>query len=155
MEIRKALRTDIDSLIQLNSQIGQYHFENSPNVFSEPGNNDKDFLLSNIDNDMKKFLVAQIGNRVIGFITAYISQNTDVPFLVTTPICHVGTIVVDASKQGSGAGKMLMKAIRDWAISQNASEIRLEVMEFNENAQRFYQKLGYETQSRIMAISLD
>ena len=48
-----------------------------------------------------------------------------------------------------------MRAFNQWAQSNGATELRLEVMEFNQGAQRFYESLGMVTQSRIMSMPLE
>ena len=79
---------------------------------------------------------------VSGFLTATITKNEVIPFLSKDPICRVGTIVEDEAYRSSGIGKTLMGKCREWALSSGATEVKLEVMEFNKNAQKFYAELG-------------
>ncbi|MEK2158827.1 GNAT family N-acetyltransferase [Vibrio parahaemolyticus] len=146
MEIREAQASDIDSLLRLNYQIGIMHFENAPEAFVEPSSEEKEFLLSALNEQSRLFLVAEVSGAVVGFITATISQNEVVPFLVKTPICRVGTISVRVS----GIGTKLMAKCSDWAKSQGAEQIKLEVMAFNGHAQKFYTKLGFAEQSKTL-----
>lgn len=150
MAIREAQSSDIDALLRLNYQIGMMHFENAPEAFVEPSSEEKEFLLRALNDQSRLFLVAEISGDVVGFVTATVTQNEAVPFLVKTPICRVGTIVVDASVRVSGIGTQLMAKCTDWAKSQGAEQIRLEVMAFNSHAQKFYAKLGFEEQSKTM-----
>ncbi|ENL1297224.1 GNAT family N-acetyltransferase [Vibrio parahaemolyticus] len=150
MEIRRAQASDIDSLLRLNYQIGMMHFENAPEAFVEPSSEAKEFLLSALDDPSRLFLVSEVSGEVAGFVTATVTQNEAVPFLVKKPICRVGTIVVDENVRISGIGTQLMAKCTEWAKSQGAEQIRLEVMAFNNNAQNFYAKLGFEEQSKTM-----
>ncbi|UYM14640.1 GNAT family N-acetyltransferase [Endozoicomonas euniceicola] len=150
MEIRKASQNDIDSLLNLNCQIGEFHYQNAPTVFAKPSSEEREFLLKAISDPDRLFLVATLQNKVCGFITATITKNEAVPFLRKEPICRIGTIVIDEQHRSTGLGKALMNKCYDWAVSSGASQIRLEVMEFNSNAQDFYAGLGFKTQSRIM-----
>ena len=150
MKIRKATQDDIDSLLKLNHQIGEFHYQNAPNVFAQPSYEERDFLLEALNDVDRLFLVAIFQNEVCGFLTATISKNDTIPFLTTEPICRIGTIVIDELHRSNGLGKALMSKCHEWASSSGASEIRLEVMEFNEKAQIFYAGLGFKTQSRIM-----
>lgn len=43
-----------------------------------------------------------------------------------------------------------MAAVEQWARDSGATQFRLEVMEFNHNAQQFYDKLGFVPNSRLM-----
>ncbi|EHD1699037.1 GNAT family N-acetyltransferase [Vibrio vulnificus] len=150
MEIREAQASDIDSLLRLNYQIGIMHFENAPEAFVEPSFEEKEFLLNALNDQSRLFLVAEVSGAVVGFITATVSQNEVVPFLVKTPICRVGTIVVDENARTSGIGTQLMAKCSDWAKSQGAEQIKLEVMAFNSHAQKFYTKLGFAEQSKTL-----
>lgn len=150
MEVRKADESDIESLLRLNHQIGVMHFENAPQVFVPPSPAEKEFLLNALSDSSRLFLVAEVADNVVGFVTATITINEVIPFLVNSPICRVGTIVVDESARISGIGSQLMRKCTEWAKSQGAEQIRLEVMSFNGSAQEFYYKLGFEEQSKIL-----
>ncbi|TYW37173.1 GNAT family N-acetyltransferase [Vibrio cholerae] len=150
MKIRSADASDLDSLLRLNYQIGVMHFENAPEAFVKPSSEEKKFLLKALNDQSRLFLVAEISGDVVGFVTATVTQNEAIPFLVKTPICRVGTIVVDENARVSGIGTQLMARCNDWAKSQGAEQIRLEVMAFNKRAQSFYVKLGFEEQSKTM-----
>ena len=154
MEIRKASETDLDSLLELNRQIGEFHYENAPNVFVQPSEAERSFLNKALNDSERLFLVAVSNYKVVGFLTATINQNEVVPFLSKEPICRIGTIVIDQYHRSTGIGQELMKSCNDWAKASGAKEIRLEVMEFNSKAQSFYNKLGFNTQSRIMSLTI-
>ena len=148
--VRRAERSDIDSLLRLNHQLGLTHFNNAPEAFLQSSDAEKDFLLSAFDETARVFLVAEIDGNIVGFATAKITRNESIPFLISSPICRVGTIVVDEASRGYGIGRSLMSHCHDWARSQGEEQIRLEVRSFNENAERFYKELGYKDQSKTL-----
>ncbi|MAY72673.1 MAG: GNAT family N-acetyltransferase [Halomonas sp.] len=150
MGVRRADRSDIVSLLRLNHQLGLTHFNNAPEAFVQPSDAEKDFLLTALDETDRVFLVAEVAGDIVGFVTAKITRNESIPFLISSPICRVGTLVVDEASIGYGIGRKLMSHCHDWAISQGAEQIRLEVMSFNENAERFYKELGYKDQSKTL-----
>jgi ribosomal protein S18 acetylase RimI-like enzyme len=150
MRTRDAEETDLEALLVLNEQIGAFHFENAPETFIKPSAADKEFLQNALRDKSRLFLVAEIESRVVGFLTAIITKNETIPFLVSCPICRVGTIVVDEKCRASGVGTELMSACSKWAASKGAEQIKLEVMAFNQSAQKFYEKLGFKDQSHIM-----
>jgi len=150
MKIREAQVSDIDSLLRLNYQIGIMHFEKAPEAFVEPSSEEKECLLRALKDQSRLFLVAEIYGEVVGVITATVTKNEAVPFLVKTQICRVGTIVVDENARISGVGTKLMDKYNYWAKEQGAEQIRLEVMTFNNQAQKFYTKLGFEELSKTM-----
>ncbi|MEO3738126.1 GNAT family N-acetyltransferase [Shewanella baltica] len=155
MITREAKATDLEALWVLNEQIGTFHFENAPEAFTKPSAADNEFLQNTLRDKSRLFLVAEIENRVVGFLTAIITKNETIPFLVSCPVCRVGTIVVDEKCRASGVGTKLMSACSKWAASQGAEQIRLEVMAFNQSAQKFYEKLGFKDHSHIMCKLID
>lgn len=158
MLIRSAQVHDIQAILVLADQINQQHFEGAPNVFADPqasqeGN--EEYWLGLMLEPNGTFIVAELEERIIGFVVARITQNLDISFIQDHKVCRVNTIVVDDSIQAQGVGKALMAKVTQWATAQQATEMRLEVMEFNERALGFYESLGMQTQSRIMAMPLE
>jgi ribosomal protein S18 acetylase RimI-like enzyme len=153
MNIRKATTADLDDICVLSAQINDQHYQNAPHSFTKPteGNRDREFWAEILIQENSVFLLAEVNNQAQGFITARLTENTGIPFLVSKKVCRVGTIVVLNKFQGLGIGKLLMKHIEKWAQSEGAEEIRLEVMEFNSNAQKFYDSIGFQTHSHILA----
>lgn len=150
MQVRKATWDDIDSIVELNRQIGEYHHSNAPEVFRAPSAEEKVFFSRALADDSRLFLVAEVSQIVIGFLTGTIARNEMIPYLSKEPICRISTIVIDQDNRGRGAGSLLMKTCEEWAREQGARDIRLEVMEFNQNALAFYSEAGYVTQSRML-----
>ena len=154
MKIRAATSKDIDAISRLNDQIADYHHENEPDIFlpSNPAN--RDFLTKVFENPEIHFMVAEELDQIVGFVSTNVTCNTETPFLTNAPICRIKTIVVDENHRSAGVGAALAEAVQGWAREKGAREIRLEVMEFNRRALSFYERLGYTTQSRIMALKL-
>ena len=59
-------------------------------------------------------------------------------------------LVLIAEEGQQALGRALMAAVEQWARESGATQVRLEVMEFNHNAQQFYDKLGFVPNSRLM-----
>ncbi|AIV08133.1 acetyltransferase [Vibrio harveyi] len=150
MEIRRATPKDLDALFVLNKQISELHHLNAPEAFVAPSEQDKQFLANALEDKERLILIAEQNQQAIGFVTASITQNETISFLIKDPICRIGTIVVDENQKSKGVGSLLMNQVEQWAIESGAVQIRLEVMEFNQAAQQFYDKLNFTTSSRIM-----
>ena len=150
MKIRSATPDDLDTLFDLNKQINELHHLYAPQAFVAPSEEDRTFLINMLADEERLFLVAEESQQVLGFITATITQNETISFLIKDPICRIGTIVVDENQKSKGFGRALMAAVEQWARESGATQVRLEVMEFNHNAQQFYDKLGFVPNSRLM-----
>jgi len=63
---------------------------------------------------------------------------------------HIFLLYVLPEHRRRGLGKALMRYVEDWALSQGARQIGLQVFESNQPALNLYQQLGYQTQSLWM-----
>ncbi|WAG12591.1 GNAT family N-acetyltransferase [Aeromonas dhakensis] len=151
LEIRKAREQDIDAILELNRQIGEIHFAQAPQVFCPPSPEERAFLLAAIAAEGRLFCVAEQEGAVAGFLTARIDINETIPFLSKEPICRIGTLVVDEGHRSQGIGKALSAHCDEWGKAQGASQLRLEVMAFNERAKALYERLGFKILSQTMA----
>ncbi|USP11584.1 GNAT family N-acetyltransferase [Aeromonas dhakensis] len=151
LEIRKAREQDIDAILELNRQIGEIHFAQAPQVFCPPSPEERAFLLAAIAAEGRLFCVAEQDGAVAGFLTARIDINETIPFLSKEPICRIGTLVVDEGQRSRGIGKALIAHCDEWGKAQGASQLRLEVMAFNERAKALYERLGFKILSQTMA----
>ncbi len=151
MEIRKAREQDIDAILELNRQIGEIHFAQAPQVFCPPSPEERAFLLAAIAAEGRLFCVAEQDGAVAGFLTARIDINETIPFLSKEPICRIGTLVVHEGHRSRGIGKALIAHCDEWGKAQGASQLRLEVMAFNERAKALYERLGFKMLSQTMA----
>ena len=151
MEIRKATEQDLDAIVELDRQIGQIHFEQAPEVFCPPSSRQRAFLLDAIQSEGRLFCVAVVEGVVAGFLTARIDINEAIPFLTKLPVCRITTVVVDEGLRSRGIGRALIAHGDQWGKARGASQLRLEVMAFNERARALYEQLGFKAQSQTMA----
>ncbi|MBF9003495.1 MULTISPECIES: GNAT family N-acetyltransferase [Vibrio] len=155
IQVEKAQQGDLSALCLLNKQICQQHAQHAPNVFVIPSSEQITQYMQNIlDHSDSEIWIAKLGNQAAGYVIARLTRNESVPFLTTHLVARIDTIVVDDEFQHCGIGQALFAACQQWCEQQGASEIRLEVMAFNQTAQRFYQQLGFSSQSHILSMSL-
>ncbi|MDN3701833.1 GNAT family N-acetyltransferase [Vibrio artabrorum] len=158
MQIRTAKVTDIRSILALSDQINRQHHCGAPMVFapaSQAFSDSEEYWLGLMLDPIGAFLVAVQDEQVVGFLAGKVTQNRGVSFIQPHKIARVNTLVVNDDVQKRGVGKSLMKSFNQWAQARGAIELRLEVMEFNQQAQGFYESLGMETQSRTMSMRFE
>ncbi|MCK5425470.1 MAG: GNAT family N-acetyltransferase [Emcibacter sp.] len=95
-------------------------------------------------------LIAEKSGIALGFIHA--RERSDE---ISEEDCGtVPLLAVTEKARGTGIGKLLMTAAEDWAKAQGFRLLHLEVFSANNNAQYFYQNLGFKQESINMIKSL-
>ncbi len=158
MQIRTAKVTDINAILALSEQINRQHHLGAPMVFAPASQglaDSEEYWLGLMLDPVGAFLVAVDEKQVVGFLAGKVTQNKGVSFIQSHKVARVNTIVVNDQAQSKGVGRALMKSFNQWAQASGAIELRLEVMEFNQQAQAFYESLGMETQSRTMSMRFE
>ncbi len=62
---------------------------------------------------------------------------------------YLGLIGVHADSRGLGVGSFLMAQLENMTVESGARRVTLMVSDFNEDAQRFYRRLGYRKLGEI------
>jgi ribosomal protein S18 acetylase RimI-like enzyme len=56
---------------------------------------------------------------------------------------HVISMWVDPARRHAGVGRALIQGLQSWALSRKMLELKLMVTSVNDNAIRFYERLGF------------
>lgn len=151
--IREATPLDYENLCELFDEADKLHRDQLPEMFQEPKGpaRDKAFILGLLADQTVGVFVAESDRKLLGLVQAAVKDAP--PMSIFVPRCYVvvDNLVVKAGFRQQGIGQKLMDKVDHWAISKGASDVELNVYEFNQEAIAFYQKLGYETISRKMS----
>ncbi|MDB5040879.1 MAG: ribosomal-protein-alanine acetyltransferase [Candidatus Eremiobacteraeota bacterium] len=91
--------------------------------------------------------VPRPGNLVLvaedeaGVRAGFVYAVTERDFFTGEPYAHVSEIA--AARSGEGIGARLMEAVEAWAAARGYHLVTLNVVENNQPAYRFYERLGY------------
>ncbi len=95
--------------------------------------------------------VAENANQLIGFVTYWIEQSDDLELKPEHQrYGYVKDIYVSPGAQGSGAGRMLMDTALDHFRARNLKVVQLHVLTQNEEALKFYDRLGFKNGALAM-----
>jgi ribosomal protein S18 acetylase RimI-like enzyme len=97
--------------------------------------------------------LAQAGDQAVAFLTANVAASSG-PLMQPQNVVRIGSICVAEAFWGKGIGQALMQRVKDWAIKQDAQDLRLTVWPFNERAVRMYKEFGFETRALEMGMRL-
>jgi GNAT superfamily N-acetyltransferase len=81
--------------------------------------------------------------RRLGFVFARSRRDVFTEATVT----HVETLATEAEAEGMGVGRMLMRAVEDWARARGSVFVTLNVFDTNARARGFYTRLGYQPET--------
>lgn len=92
----------------------------------------RSFFLSDLHRPDAFCIVAENENEVIGYLVAWGGKEV-----------HIANIAVKAEVRNQGVGTRLMQEVLDFAKSEAAENVFLEVRVSNLPAQRFYRRFGF------------
>jgi ribosomal protein S18 acetylase RimI-like enzyme len=155
--IREARLEDYDALCLIFEQGDAHHRDALPRIFcsSDGPTRSWQYVAALIADENATILVAEDDNQVIGAIQALIREAPDIPIFVPRRYAVIDSIIVSQTYRRSGVGQALMEEAHLWALDKGATQVELNVWEFNQGALAFYERLGYSTASRKMFKSLE
>jgi len=147
IKILKASQKDISDIVLLNSFVQKIHAEKHPDIF-KPVENDgdlKQFFEYILSNDKNYILLAYIDSDPVGYIWISFELRPDNPFTFERKQVYIHHIVVHEEFRGQHIGNALFSEINNIARQKDIYNFALDTWAFNENAQRFFEKLGFIT----------
>lgn len=88
-----------------------------------------------------ELVVAVLNHKLIG--SGYARIETAKHYLQHPRHAYLGFMYVEPAHRGKGVNKKIIEALKHWALSQNITELRLDVYYHNESAIRAYEKVGF------------
>ena len=101
-------------------------------IFSMPWS-EKDFVYEMTENKVARYLVIEETGEIIAFAGAHIILDQ----------AHVTNIAVRQDCRGRGLGRMITRALMQYASNLGAEYLTLEVRQSNVKAQNLYKSLGF------------
>jgi len=99
----------------------------------------EDFIKQRIEKKESKIFLAMNNNIAIGFTQLYPSFSS----LSLKPVWILNDLYVDDKFRKQGVGKMLLDAVKVFAIKTNSKGLTLTTGIENETAQSLYEKFGF------------
>jgi ribosomal protein S18 acetylase RimI-like enzyme len=88
-----------------------------------------------------ELVVAEMEGEVVG--SGYARIQNSKPYLKHQQYAYLGFMYVHPEHRGKGINKEIIEALKKWVLSQNITEMRLEVYNNNLGAIKAYQKFGF------------
>lgn len=142
--IRRAVKKDTGRVMQLLSEVNDLHADIRPDLFIHGRQKYTEEQLNGIfeDSNTPVFVAADDNDDAVGYAfcvfkrPAFTTNMTDVTTLYIDDLC------VDKNRRGQHIGRELFNYCVDFAGKNGCYAVTLNVWEGNDNAKRFYEKMG-------------
>jgi ribosomal protein S18 acetylase RimI-like enzyme len=137
--IRKAAKQDMDTLLRFEQGVIQAERPFDVTLKKDPNSyyDIEEMLIS----PGIQLLVATLGDKIIG--SGYARLETSKTYLRHSRHAYLGFMYVEPAFRGRGINQQIIAELKTWILSQNITEVRLDVYFNNENAIKAYQKAGF------------
>jgi ribosomal protein S18 acetylase RimI-like enzyme len=99
-----------------------------------------------------EIVVAQAGNTIVG--SGYARIESVEQYLAHEKHAYLGFMYVDPLYRGKGINLQIIEALKAWALTQNITEMRLQVYHDNLPAIKAYEKAGFSKYMIIMRMGI-
>jgi len=154
--IRRGRPADWAAARRLLHEVEELHAAIAPDYFRSATRAEDDWLRL-IDEAHAAVFVAETppAGEIAGVLVARIYDTPADPAMVPRRRSHVETLVVASRHRRRGIGRLLMGESTAWARAQGAIEVVLTTWAGNQEAEAFYERLGYRVLSRVLHARLD
>jgi GNAT superfamily N-acetyltransferase len=86
--------------------------------------------------------IGEINGKIVGSGYAKIIEAK--PYYTFDKYAYLGFMYTDSDFRGLGINSKIIEYLKNWCISQNIFEMRLDVYETNQSAVKAYEKYGFK-----------
>lgn len=155
MTIQKANQTHIPGLIRLLYQVGGVHHDIRPDIFRAGAikytETDLEILLKD---ENRPVFVAMEDENVLGYCFCVIEDCRGTTVLTDRVEIYIDDLCVEESCRGRGIAKALYRHVCGWAKEMGCAFVTLNVWCGNDNAMKFYEKMGMTPRKIFMESKL-
>ena len=156
MKIRRAEEKDISKVLELLDQVLELHAKIRPDIFI-PGTTkytEKELIEIFKDDTKPVYVAADENDEVMGYAFCVIKEPVKSNNLVPNRYMFIDDLCVDKDARGQKVGQKLFEFVKEEAKKLDCYEVILNVWEGNDNAIKFYEKMGMKNRAMLMEIVL-
>ena len=158
VQIRPATPADYDEVCTMFHALDAHHVQLAPREYTrfDGPARPHDHYLSLVTSNDTFFFVAERDGALIGFTNGHIGEAPPYPMFRPRRYVEVVNLFVDSAQRGTGLGPKLLKQAMNWGDARGTNALRLDVVADNQQALRFYERLGFRlTRAKMELTALD
>jgi ribosomal protein S18 acetylase RimI-like enzyme len=152
--VRKATFSDVEKLTKLRLLL-QQHCEESNSQIWQMTDEGKALLKRKVENDLinvsSRIFIAEINGNIVGFAHGDVSHRTD---YLPENVGSISTVYVNSNFRRKGVGALLIRRVCEFFDSEGVEDVTLRYIIGNEEAERFWGKLGFRSVTTTAKIDL-
>ncbi|MEM7591847.1 MAG: GNAT family N-acetyltransferase [Cyanobacteria bacterium P01_A01_bin.83] len=134
VKIRQAITEDVDQIFGLIEALAVY--ENLTHQVTGTREDLQEHLFGS--QIYAEAIVAELETKIVGFALFFPNYST----FLTKPGIYLEDLFVMPEYRGQGIGTALLSYLGELAVARNVGRLEWSVLDWNENAIAFYQKMG-------------
>ena len=144
MNIRRAIKEDMDGINKLLHQVLMVHHNGRPDLFKGHVKKYTDEELLAIIKDDKRpiFVGVDENDTVMGYAFCVFQQHVNDNILTEVKTLYIDDLCVDEDLRGQHVGKQIYEYVLEFARKSGCYNVTLNVWSCNPAAQRFYENCG-------------
>ena len=144
MIIKRATENNLKGINKLLEQVLMVHHNGRPDLFKAGAKKYTDAELCDILRDDKRpiFVALDDAENVLGYAFCIFKQEFGNNILTDIKTLYIDDLCVDEELRGQHIGTALYDFVKDFAKSEGCYNITLNVWACNEDAHKFYEKIG-------------
>jgi len=153
--IRPAVKEDHSAVITIGFETQEIHAEAYPTIFRQGVSGiPLEYFTHMIEGKDTTVFVAEVEQQVVGYVFLNVHDTPPYSYLMPRRVVEISDIAVLQAYNSRGIGHQLVAASVEWAKAREATDLELQVWEFNKNAIAFYERLGMIAINRTMSLPL-
>ena len=153
--VRYAECTELDRVNELRQMVNALHAAGRPDIFRPDFCEElRQSVYRAQEAPDADVIVACLDGVVCGFAVVQYMDRPASAYQCARRYYHIEEFGVDAAFRRRGVGAALIDFCRQEAARMQFARVELDVWSFNEDAQRFYEAIGFETYRRLMELSV-
>ncbi len=144
--IEQATAQAAGEIALLNTFVQQKHARAFPAIFKPASHSPEvvDFFAKLLDDPANYFFLASVNNASAGYIWARVENRNASPLIYASNFLYIHHISVHEEFRNKQIGSLLVDKVIELGKSSNIKTIALDTWSFNADAQRFFERCGFD-----------